>query len=283
MPVAWRALLPSDVPAAEALSRLAGWNQTEADWQGYLEFEPGGCLAVETDGRLIGTATTIRYGGQVGWIGMVLVHPDHRRLSLGTQLLGRSLEYLASRGTPSIKLDATPMGRKVYLPLGFRDEGEVTRYQGVVPALPGENAGTAPMAGFPSAALADLDAEAFGVRREQVLASLRGRRPELCFVARAASGAAGLLIARECREAIQLGPWVARDPALAESLLLAFFRAAEGRKVFLDVPASNPAGHEIIRRHGFAVQRGFTRMYLGDPGPPGRPEMVYGTSGAEKG
>lgn len=30
-------------------------------------------------------------------------------------------------------------------------------------------------------------------------------------------------------------------------------------------------------------QRGFVRMYLGDNHRPGRPEFIYGTSGAEKG
>ena len=50
-----RRLVASDIPIAHELRRLAGWNQTERDWAGYLDFEPEGCFAAEIDGRVIGT------------------------------------------------------------------------------------------------------------------------------------------------------------------------------------------------------------------------------------
>jgi len=289
MAVEWRALRPSDLPAAYGLNRIAGWNQTEADWRGYLAFEPDGCLAAEVDGELAGTATSIRYGDLIGWIGMVLVHPRYRRLGLGTELLGRTIQYLKGRGTRSIKLDATPMGRNVYLPLGFRDECEVSRFEGAGPDQLAQDVPSPPQARLEQLdradlpLIADLDAEAFGVRRTDVLSALSLRNPALCFAARSGSEMSGYLMAREGREAIQLGPCVARDPAVAERLFRAFFKATSGRRVFLDVPAPNRAGGEILARHGFDLQRTFTRMVLGEAGPPGRRDFVYGTSGAEKG
>src|ERR1700685_2453291 len=130
MVVDWRPLRHADLPAAQDLVRFAGWNQTESDWAGYLALGPVGCLPACADGALAGTATTIRYGGELGWIGMVLVHPNFRRLGLGSELLRRALRHLSETGTRSVGLDATPLGRKVYLPLGFRDVGEVTRFEG---------------------------------------------------------------------------------------------------------------------------------------------------------
>jgi len=280
--ICWRTLRPSDIPFAHGLNCIAGWNQTEADWRNYLEFEPDGCLGVEVDGRLAGTATALRYGDTLGWIGMVLVHPTHRRLGLGTELLRRALGYLVDHGIPVIKLDATPIGRKVYVPLGFRDEGDVIRFEGI--ARPGGGASpVAPFSSLPFSAIADFDAAAFGVARRAILTALSRARPALCFAEADERGIGGYLIAREGREAVQLGPWVARDPATAERLLQALFRAVHGRRIFLDLAASNPSGIDLLVRHGFIVQRSFTRMFLGAPGPVGRPELVYGTSGAEKG
>ena len=265
---------------------------------GYRAFEPEGCFAVEIDGKLAGTAITLRYDASLGWIGMVLVHPDHRRHGLGTQLLRRSIDYLQARGAASIKLDATPMGRKVYVPLGFQDEYEVTRWEGMTP-LGGARSPSAlgPTAFGPenprcparseialhliNPGLVELDAAAFGVRRPQVLSALNARNPELCFMT--GDQLDGYLIARQGREAIQVGPWVARDAACAVRLWAAFCRAAPARRVFLDIPAGNPAARELLVSAGFRIQRSFLRMYLGNPGPAGLPSLIFGTSGAEKG
>jgi ribosomal protein S18 acetylase RimI-like enzyme len=280
MGVEWRALRPSDLPAAQGLSQAAGWNQTQADWRGYLAFEPDGCLVAEIGGRLAGTATCIRYGDAVGWIGMVLVHPDHRRRGLGTELLARTIRYLTGRGARSVRLDATPAGRAVYLPLGFRDEYGVARFEG---AATGPLPGADPFMDADLPRAADLDEEAFGVRRLGVLSELSRRDPALSFVTRSGGGISGFAIAREGREAVQLGPFASRDPAAAERLFSAVVSAAGGRRVFLDVPAPNVEAAAIVARHGFRVQRSFTRMVLGEGGPAGRSELVFGTSGAEKG
>jgi ribosomal protein S18 acetylase RimI-like enzyme len=289
MAVEWRALRASDVPAAFALSRIAGWNQTEADWRDYLSHEPDGCVAAEVDGALGGTATSIRYGEAMGWVGMVLVHPGCRRRGLGTELLRRTIHYLTGRGTRSVKLDATPAGREVYLPLGFRDESVVTRFEGTAPGRQADDPpdepqpGVEPLGSAELPAAADLDAEAFGVRRFGVLSALSRRNPAFCFVVREGREVRGYLIAREGREAIQLGPSVASDPVAAQRLFQAFLHAAHGRRVFLDLPAGNLAGTGLLERHGFTVQRKFTRMVLGEAGPSGREDIIYSTSGAEKG
>jgi GNAT superfamily N-acetyltransferase len=287
MEVEWRALGASDVPGACNLSRLAGWNQTESDWRGYLAFEPGGCLAALVDGLLVGTATCVRYGEAMGWIGMVLVHPDHRRLGLGRELLQRTIRYMKGKGTRSIRLDATAAGRKVYVPLGFRDDFEVTRFEGVGSGITARTAATSldvqPLVPADVRLIAGLDARAFGVDRSFVLAALAARDPGLCFVAKASGVIAGFLIARQGREAIQLGPMVASTPPVAEGLFGAFYRAVRGSRLFMDLPMPNRAGAEILTRHGFTVQRSFTRMTLGEDGPAGNVDLVYGTSGAEKG
>lgn len=282
--VAIRLLTAADVPFAAELNAIVGWNQTEKDWRGYLEFEPQGCFVAETEGQRAGTATTIAYGDRFGWIGMVLVRPECRRFGIGTRLLRHTIEYLQRRGTGCVKLDATPMGRKVYVPLGFVDEYDLSRYEGTAPV--GASASAEGIEPFTAAATADVaafDAPIFGSDRRAVLESMRARDPQYCFVARANGRIRGYAIARDGRQAVQLGPWLADDARVAEQLLVAVFRQVPGRRLFVDVPHPNPAGRALIEKHGFNVQRGFARMYLGENRFPGIPQHVFGTSGAEKG
>ena len=76
-------------------------------------------------GNVMGTVTTIPYENHFAWIGMVLVDPSKRRQGIGTQLLREALQLTADQET--IKLDATPAGREVYLKLGFVDEYKIIR------------------------------------------------------------------------------------------------------------------------------------------------------------
>jgi GNAT superfamily N-acetyltransferase len=282
--ITFRRLTAADIPAANELRRLAGWNQSTRDWAGYLEFEPEGCLAAEENGKVVGTATTITYGKRFGWIGMVLVDPAQRRGGIGTALLNRSIDYLRSTGVEGIKLDATPMGRTVYVPLGFQDEYELARYQGVAAAWSGtESRGIAPLTERDLPEVIGFDAEIFGAERATVIRSLAARNPELCFVSRSAAGIDGYIIAREGSNAIQVGPWLARDTGVAEGLLRPVFRAVAGKTAFIDVPATNPPGQALMKQINFSVQRGYMRMFLGTNRYPGRSSHVFSTSGAEKG
>ncbi len=279
-----RRLVASDIPVAHELRRLAGWNQTERDWVGYLEFEPEGCFAAEVGDRVVGTATTIRYGDRFGWVGMVLVHPEQRRTGVGTALLHAAIASLRARGVRCVKLDATPLGRNVYLPMGFQDEYGLSRFEGVAPSGSGDAAsGVAPITEAILPALIAFDAEAFGAPRPAVVTTLSRRHPELGFVWRDAAGIAGYILAREGTNAVQVGPWIARDAATAWELLGHVLRRVAGRKVFLDVLEPNRAAGELMARLGFKVQRSLTRMFSGENRHPGLPERVFGISSPEKG
>src|SRR6266508_4054897 len=109
--VSVRRMTESDLPAADRLRAFAGWNQTPADWRLLLALEPGGCFVALRAGEMIGTVTTMTYGRALAWIGMMLVHPDHRRRGIGSSLMRQALEYLYALGVPCVRLDATPAGR----------------------------------------------------------------------------------------------------------------------------------------------------------------------------
>jgi ribosomal protein S18 acetylase RimI-like enzyme len=124
-----------DVPFAHLLRKSPGGIRPSTIGAAILVTIPKAALVAEVKGKPAGTATTIRYGDRFGWIGMVLVHPDYRRFGIGTQLLKGAISRLQQCGVRCIKLDATPMGRKVYVPLGFVDEYELSRYEGTPTGL----------------------------------------------------------------------------------------------------------------------------------------------------
>jgi len=123
-----RILTTDDVPQALALSQAVGWNQTAADWALAIEMNPEGCFAMEEDGQVVATTTTIRYGTELAWVGMVLTHPDYRCRGFARALMERALDHLADVET--IKLDATKMGTPLYRKLGFVEECAIERWIG---------------------------------------------------------------------------------------------------------------------------------------------------------
>src|SRR5262249_12737980 len=128
-----RILTAHDLPLGMRLKRQAGWNQTEADWQRFLDLEPYGWFVGEMDGTPVATAATCVFG-PVAWVAMVLVDAAVRGRGIGTALMRHALAFLESRCVRGVRLDATPLGRPVYEKLGFVAEYSLARFEGVLTA-----------------------------------------------------------------------------------------------------------------------------------------------------
>src|SRR5687767_12042617 len=112
-------LTHDDLPDALALSTQAGRNQVAQDWERLVELSPDGCFAGRLDGRLVATATSASPAPGIRWIGMVLVDEAMRGRGFGRILLERALAQAAPE--EAVGLDATDLGRPLYLKLGFQD------------------------------------------------------------------------------------------------------------------------------------------------------------------
>src|SRR5690349_4704328 len=165
-----RLLVESDIPSAMQLKEAAGWNQTEADWRRLLRLEPNGCFGAIKDGRLVATTTTTIHG-ELAWIGMVLVEPQHRRQGIAAELLKVALDYLKDK-VDTIKLDARSLGQPVYEKSGFEVESEVERWSGTAPARSGETEPPALLDDDTVRDLLNLDRLAFGADRSRLIETL---------------------------------------------------------------------------------------------------------------
>jgi GNAT superfamily N-acetyltransferase len=254
-------LAASELPAAEALVREAGWNQLAADWEIFRAL--GTVHAARTGRRVVATAATLPYG-EFAFISMVLVAGTHRRHGLGTSLLKHCVAELDKSGQVPV-LDATPAGRPIYRTLGFEDSWGYhrlarpdTQAVGDHPApADGTNVRKIDDADWPH--LCAYDAKAFGADRQALLQRLRGRLPAAEWIAERQGKIAGFMLGRDGRSASHIGPLVAEDDGVARALLARALASING-PIYLDFADSKTAIGDWLIRCGFSAQRPLTRM-----------------------
>lgn len=308
---------PADLAGCLALSTTAGWNQTAADWSMMLDL---GC-AWGSDGPhpsgLVASTLALPFSAATGqpfaWISMVLVTPDWRGRGLATRLVAEALGWLRGQGLVAV-LDATPAGFPVYRRLGFEPTWGFARHRrdavdgGVSPTPPVSPKPPPPPSSAPSdggsevdgasevdcgltirplaatdwPAILALDRPAFGADRTSLLRVLAQRLPAVATVAERHGALVGYCLGRGGREASQIGPLFAPDPATARALLGPALAAIPG-PVYLDLADRHDALLPWLQSLGFREQRPFTRMVLGASVAPGEPSALVLMGGPELG
>jgi GNAT superfamily N-acetyltransferase len=264
-----RALQPDEIPAAMCLKEAAGWNQTEDDWRNVLRLAPCGCFGLVENDTLAATATAVSYGTDLGWIGMVLTHPDFRGRGFARALMEHALDYLGARGVPCVKLDATDMGYPLYRNLGFEDECPVERWRR--PAGP-----IGPEAACPFVIDVALDRAAFGADRTGLL--------RLLAPLGSASVPGGFALGRPGALAAYFGPCVASSAGAARRLLHAFVYEHSRQAIFWDLLPANEEAVKLAMEFGFEPARRLMRMVRGRRSAlPHDDRLVFAIAGFEFG
>ena len=276
-------MVEGDIPAGLSLCRTAGWNQTKEDWKLFLHLSPEGCcVAVDDDGEVRGTVATVRYKDHFSWIGMVLVDPAMQRQGIGIQLLRESLQILSEEDT--VKLDATPAGRHIYIQLDFVDEYALSRME--IERVSGQDldaSGARPIKNQDMPRLLEFDRRVFGADRAAVIDSVRTRASWLSFISEDSSGIHGYCFGRYGHSFTHIGPVIARDVASARRVCSAALINSGDRPVVIDALPRNAEWMEWLNSIGFKEQRPFIRMYRGSNAFPGTPDKQFAILGPEFG
>jgi len=275
-----RLMTADDLPFGMYLKDQAGWNQTAADWRRFLALEPTGCFLAEVDGQPAGTLTTCVFGS-VAWIAMVLVDEARRGQGIGSALMKHALAYLDEREVPTVRLDATALGRPLYEKLGFADEYLLTRFGGTPTALPAQEP-LRPFTAEDLAAVAWLDRQIAGADREKLLYHLLLEHPEDARVLLRNGQAGGYCALRPGTRARQIGPCMANVSHVGQRLLADALTRCAGQPVMIDVPDENAAAIALAQQAGLSAQRAFVRMYRGVL-PVDEVTGIWASSGPEKG
>jgi predicted N-acetyltransferase YhbS len=285
----YRLMTPGDIHDGLSLCRAAGWNQLARDWQLFLQSNPSGCfVAVDDHNEVSGTVTTLRYrdhatlASAFGWIGMVLVNPAIRRQGIGSGLLQKALEVLSQEET--VKLDATPEGREVYLKLGFQDEYRLTRMhidKVVSDEVPVSSA--LPLRKEDIADVLAFDRQVFGADRAFILEWLLDGTPDLSFVLREKGQVTGYCLGRPGHNFTHIGPVVAVGVDQALEVAIAAMRNAGDGPVIMDMLHHTSAWTHAVANLGFVERRRLIRMYKGSNASPGVPSKQFAIAGPEFG
>jgi predicted N-acetyltransferase YhbS len=276
--IEFRKMTPQDIPAGLALCRSAGWNQLDNDWTIFLTLNPNGSrVAIDENGKVAGTVTTIDYEGRFSWIGMVLVDNAKKRQGIGTQLLHEALSILQDHET--IKLDATPAGREIYLKLGFHDEYTLSRMVSAgTESLPDSKIRNTTLQDFDS--IIQRDNQVFGASRKELLNWIHQKYPELSFVLNTDQEIA-YSFGRKGFNFTQIGPVIANTADEAIQLTTATLKNISG-PVAIDVINDSPF-QQWLTSTGFTEQRKLIRMYRGTNAYPGMPHKQFAILGPEFG
>ena len=264
-----RLLAAENLDDALALSTSAGWNQQHDDWRMLLRLAPAGSFAALSDGRIVGTAIGIDYGG-FAWVAMMLVDPAYRGRGVGGQLLEAAMAAVPSH--LPVRLDATPLGRPLYERYGFTEEAKLTRHVAdgssdpVVPVAAKEpHVGSARVRQLTAVDLETVtnqDRQIFGGDRRVVLEWALHSAPRYAHAAQNESGLTHYCLGREGRLFDQIGPVVAADDETAQRLVNATLLNASGRPVALDAFDSQRTFTAWLGTRGFREQRPLFRMCL---------------------
>jgi len=289
-PVDIRPMTTADIPLGMRLKHQAGWNQLERDWERVLAFEPEGCFVGSLNGTDVGTVATTTFD-DVAWVSMMLVEGAARGRGVGRALMVRALEYLDRRGSATIRLDATPLGKPLYESLGFSDDLELVRYAGRPQApsqLPGPAAlrstppvGLVPLAEPHLEQVARLDQRCTGTNRRRFLERLWQEWPDGGFVLLREREVAAFALRRRGYHGTLVGPCIGRDQA-AGSVLEHALRHQQGEPVFVDVPTQHAESRQLVETWQLGVQRSLWRMTRG-PRVQEDPRAIWASGGPEKG
>jgi GNAT superfamily N-acetyltransferase len=281
-----RTMTKHDIPAGLRLKELAGWNQTAADWNRFLDASPAGCFVAEVDREVRGTATTISFENKFAWIGMVLVDPENRSRGIGTKLLERAIEYLDDQKMSTMKLDATPQGKPLYEKLGFVSEYGIERWVLKRPPQADMEIVDSKRVLLSPAQLGSIlgkDREVFGADRSPLLRSLYEETPHYTMCVWSSGTLQGYAFARKGSFADHLGPWMAEDSAAARPLLHGFLARSSRETLIVDCLTANAVALELLRTSGFSYARTLTRMVRGPNDYPGKPDTLCAILGPEFG
>jgi GNAT superfamily N-acetyltransferase len=274
----------SDMDSLMKLKNDEGWNQLDKDWALLINYRESVNLVAILGNRIIASVTALNYASAIAWIGMMLVDKGYRGRGIAKGLMLAVMDKF--KHCESVKLDATPAGRPLYLKLGFLDEYSIHRMTNPsVPRIPhGDGSVEArKMQAGDIPHVAAFDKEVFGADRSELIARLYKSFPEIAWLYKENNSIAGFCLGRPGQNFTQIGPLNALTKEIAKALIRSAINQLGGRAVVVDIPEDKSDTADWLEGHGFKSIRPFERMYLRKNPHPGKIDNLYLIAGPELG
>ncbi|TNC16201.1 GNAT family N-acetyltransferase [Methylobacterium terricola] len=257
-----------DVEWLHGLSLGVEWPHRPSDWD-LLRSVGHGFVALDEIGRVFSSAMWFPYGADCATIGMVITSPRVQTHGGGRWMMEGILRQCGER---RLILNATRAAYSLYVSLGFEPQATVYQCQGYARPVVAQGDAVETIAADGLAAVAALDAAAFGADRSALLARLapvseiRGLRRGGRLV--------GYAMRRPFGRGSVIGPVVAASEEEAVQLVTALLDGQDGQFVRLDTRQAGGALRAVLHAAGLPLHDTVTTMTRGAPLPkvePGSP------------
>lgn len=268
MSLTFSSVTSGDLESIAALVQVVSWPHRPADIEMMIQLGGGRLVRDASDGQVLGAGLFWTFGDALARIGLIIITPESQGRGIGRKLVTQLLEDAAPH---PVVLLATDAGQPLYESLGFTAFDTSCQYQGNYDERPVIDPRIRPGVKADLAGITDLDAPAFGARREQALMTL-ATAGEVSVLSENGT-LTGYAMARSFGRGTVIGPIVAANEADA----IALFRSlARPGFVRVDCPgdAETLIGH--MTNGGLANTGTSPVMVRGDWTAPAGPNRIYG-------
>jgi GNAT superfamily N-acetyltransferase len=274
-----RNLRPNQISLAIDWAAAEGWNPGLADDACFASVDPEGFFIGELDGAPVATISCVNYDARFAFLGFYIVRADMRGRGYGMRIWNAAIAHAGAR---VIGLDGVVAQQDNYKKSGFQLAYANIRYGGTVTAPAAPRADVVALSDVPMASIEADDATVFPAPRPAFLRAWVGAPGHAGCAVMRDGRLKGWGVIRPCRKGFKIGPLVADDRAMAETMLSTLFAKVGGGEIFLDVPGVNREAIALAESFGLAPVFETARMYTGAI-PPLRLERVFGVTSFELG
>lgn len=256
-----------------------GWNPGLHDRDTFYNTDPKGFFMGFLDGKPISCISAVSYGKDFGFLGLYIVHTDHRNKGYGIKIWNKAINYLK---TKNIGLDGVVVQQENYKKSGFKLAYRNIRYQGVGKKFEVTDRNITDINSIPFTELVSYDSQLFPVPRPQFLKHWIEEKQSLALGFLKNNKLLGYGMIRKCVTGYKIGPLFADDKLIAENLFKKLNNFAIGSSIFLDIPEVNKEALELVRIYKMKTMFETARMYTKSP-PIINLKKVFGVTTFELG
>lgn len=260
-----------------------GWNPGVHDQEVFWETDPEGFYGFFRGDTLIAGGAVVSYQRTFGFMGLFIVHPNHRGQGIGRKLWHLRRDLLQGRldQGAAIGMDGVVAMQPFYEKGGFRRAFKEERYERTGSEFDVSNRIT-PITVNDHESLMDYDRTCIGYERRVFLSNWFRMPDSQGFQFKQDHRVRGYAVVRKAIEGYKIGPLFADTQEVAEELYKACLNACLGQPVFLDIPVINQGAVDLVCKYEAKYVFECARMYLGK-WPDSKIDKVFGITTFELG
>jgi len=256
------------------------WNPGLNDCASFISEDAQGVFLGCLDGEPIATVTGIRFGKDLGFVGVYICKQEHRGKGYGVQLFNHAMKWLEGR---NIGLDGVLEQVPNYKKSGFKEVWTSARYECVGKPILVPPSNLVNLKDFNFDAIVDFDAIHFSERRPNFLKTWIGSPGITALGLVDKEGKLTAMgVMRPAYTGFRIGPFFSTTPSDASILLDQLLAFTGGSKAYLDIPDINQNAVQLMESRSFPCVFQCKRMYIREM--PNIPiNQVYGVTALELG